>query len=331
LNEYQYGLGEYSPGHIFWDRKSMRLTALSTGYAIPRTDFNATIHSAFRAAVNLRPAKGDLLITLVVASEDDLPQGIRLATPAGFSFENLSVGRDGFCRDGTLVFDGSDLVVDINQARRWQCNLPALNTDLSSPAVADAWYDVWQSLNEHQVRLGAEIIAQALLRSDGMAQTALSWHAGEAIRALINATCRYQLDNSSALTRLIGLGTGLTPCGDDFLVGYLAGLWCTVRNFKKRRQFVSELGQAAIHLSRQTNTISQTYLYHAAHGQVSRRLDALAEAISRPESPGKLLPVVESAMRSGHTSGMDALTGLLLGLAVWERETSLLLNGLLST
>ncbi len=89
----------------------------------------------------------------------------------------------------------------------------------------------------------------------------------------------------------------------------------------ERSQFVSKLGQVVIHLSGQTNDISRTYLYHAAHGQVSSRLETLARAISRPENPEQLLPVAKSAMRSGHTSGMDAVTGLLLGLAAWEGET----------
>jgi hypothetical protein len=298
----------------------MRLAALSTGYAIPHTDFDATIHSVFRTAVNLRPANSELLLTLLVAGEADLPQGIRLDTPADFTFEQLSAGSEVFCRNSTIVFKNAALVVEFNQARRWQCDLPALGTDLTDPAVAEAWKCVWQLLNERQVRLGAEIVAQVLLHSDGMVQSAISRQMGDAVRALVDATRICQLD-PSALIRLIGLGTGLTPCGDDFLVGYLAGLWCTVLDFVKRRQFVTELGQAVIHLSGQTNDISRTYLYHAARGQVSSRLDALAGSINRPESPGQLHLIAESTMQSGHTSGMDAVTGLLFGLAAWEGET----------
>jgi len=301
----------------------MRLTAISTGYAIPNIDFDATIHSVFRTAVNLRPVNKDLLLTLVVASEADLPQGIRLDSPDDFSFEQLSASRDVFCRDKTLIFENSALVVEFKQGRRWQCDLPALDTDLTDPAVALAWKCVWQSLNECQVHLGAEIVAQSLLDSDGIGQSAISRRVGEAIRTLIEATRSYKLDDLSALTRLIGLGTGLTPCGDDILVGYLAGLWCTARDYVVRRQFLSKLGQAVIHLSGRTTEISRTYLHHARYGQVSSRLDALARAISRPENPGQLLPVAESAMQSGHTSGMDAVTGLLCGLATWEGEAIL--------
>lgn len=301
----------------------MRLTAISTGYAIPWIDFDATIHSVFRTAVNLRPANKDLLLTLVVASEADLPQGIRLDSPDDFSFEQLSTGRDVQCRDNTMLFENSVLEVDINQSKRWQCDLPTLCTDLTNAAVAEAWQYVWRSLNESQVRQGAEIVDRDLLRSDGIAQSTLSHRMGEAIRTLIESARNYQMDDLTALTQLIGLGTGLTPCGDDFLVGYLAGLWCTVRDIIERRQFVSKLGQAVIHLSGRTNDISRTYLHHATYGQVSSRVDTLARAISKPERLGHLLVIAESAMESGHTSGMDAVTGLLLGLATWEGETIL--------
>jgi len=302
----------------------MQLTALSCGYAIPQADFDATIHSVFENVVNLRPADSDLLLTLVAAGEADLPQGMRLDTPCGLSFEQLSAGKGIDCRGGSLIFENSSLTVDLRQARRWRCNLPALGTDLAEPATAQAWKSTWKVLNELQTRLGVEIVAQALPYSDRISQSAVSRRAGKAICILVDDTHRYRLDDLSILVNLIGLGSGLTPSGDDFLVGYLAGLWCAVRDSVERRHFVDKLGQAVIQLSEQTNDISRTYLFHAAHGQVSGRLEALARAISRGESPEQILPVAEFAMDSGHTSGMEAVTGLLFGLAAWEGEKTLL-------
>jgi hypothetical protein len=303
----------------------MRLTAIATGYAVPFINFDATIHSVFRTALNLRPANQDLLLTLVVANEADLPQGIRIDSPVDFTFEPLRISRRVLCLDNTLIFENLNLAVEFNQSRCWQCDLPAMNTKLTNPAVAEAWKSVWKLLNERQVCLGAEIVAQELLQSDGLTHSAVSRRIGKAIRTLIEITRKYQLDDLSTLNRLIGLGTGLTPCGDDFLVGYLAGLWCTVRDSAERRQFVSKLGQAVIHLSGKTNDISRTYLHHAANGQVSSRLNTLARAIGNQESPGQLLVAADAALHSGHTSGMDAVTGLLLGLAAWEGETILAL------
>jgi hypothetical protein len=304
----------------------MRLRAESIGYAVPCVDFEARIHSVFQTAVNLRPAHQDLLLTIVVAGEADLPQGIRLDSPDDLPFEQLIVGKSVFCRDETLFFEDSDLQVDLHQCKQWQCDLPALAIDLSNPAVGEAWKFVWKLLNERQVKLGAEIVAEALFHPDGMAGSAISRRVGKAVRILVEAARNHQPDNLSVLTQLIGLGTGLTPCGDDFLVGYLAGLWCTVRESVERRRFLSELRRAVIQLSAKTNDISRTYLEHAANGQVSSRLEELAAAISKPKSLAQVLTATEAAMHTGHTSGVDGVTGLLSGLATWEGEAVLVVE-----
>jgi hypothetical protein len=298
----------------------MHLRALSMGYAVPGVNFDANIHSVFHTAVNLKPENNNLLLTLVAASEADLPQGIRVDCPGDFSFDRLSVGQSASSRDGCLVFGDSVLEVEFRNCRRWQCNLPAMGTDLTQPAVAEAWRWVWEMLNARQISNGAEIVAEALLHADGIDQPAITRRLRESTREITVTMRNNQLNGRLALTRLIGLGTGLTPSGDDFLVGYLAGLWCTIRDIAQRQRLVMELGQTILQRSGRTNDISRTYLYHAACGQVSSRLEALATAISKPQDPAKIRTAAESAMRSGHTSGMDAVTGLLFAMANWDGE-----------
>ncbi len=140
------------------------------------------------------------------------------------------------------------------------------------------------------------------------------------MQALLQATRRFDLQAASAVRELIGLGTGLTPSGDDLLVGCLAGLWCTLRGDPQRIQFVSNLGETIIHQSHQTTDISRTYLEHASLGQVSSLLVDLVEAIRTGDDSDRLLNSAETAMQVGHTSGMDTLTGLLIGLAAWEAD-----------
>jgi len=293
----------------------MVLKAISIGYAIPRTDFDATVHSAFKSAVNLCLTSGNKLLTLVASSDADLPQGIRVDTPNNFSFEIFQAGEQVTCRDDTLRLNS--LTVELRGARRWKCDLPALQADLTNPAAAVALKCAWRTLNKRQALLGAEIIAENLFSLNETIQTGVPPKAGEAMRNLFKSTRRYDLISTLSVRALIGLGSGLTPSGDDLLVGYLTGLWCAVRNKSERMKFVSNLGKAIIHHSQQTNDISRAYLYHASHGQVSSRLANLAMAICRGEDSDRILTTIESAVRVGHTSGMDAVTGLLIGLAAW--------------
>jgi hypothetical protein len=296
----------------------MYLSTLTIGYAVPTTDFDATVHSVFQSAANLGLAKGGKLLTLVAPNEADLPQGIRLETPADFSFVGIQVGEHVTCRTGLLRLKSLLLTIDLHQARLWKCDLPALKTELTDPAVESAWKAVWQALNRRQSIAEAEIFADDLLGSGRIPHMSVPQKAAEAMQALLQSTRKFDLTAASAARELIGLGSGLTPAGDDLLAGYLAGLWCLTDGKPERREFVSGLGRKIVRLSRRTNDISRTYLYHAARGQVSSRLAALAEAISRGESGELLLAVAENAMRVGHTSGMDAVTGLLLGMVAWS-------------
>jgi hypothetical protein len=297
----------------------MYFNAISIGYAVPRADFDAKVHSVFRSAINLR-LTNNILLTLVTSREADLPQGIRVNTPDDFSFEIFQMNEQVACRDDILRCASSALTIDLRDAESFICDLSALQADMTHQTMATAWRFVWQTLNQRQIESNAEIIAQDLFRSDGPIRAGVPRKAGEAMRRLFAATRQFDLTAASHLDKLIGLGAGLTPSGDDLLVGCLAGLWCIVQDKSERMQFVSNLGKAVIRLSHQTNDISSAYLYHATQGQVSSRLADLAEAICRGENSDRLLTATESAMQVGHTSGMDAVTGLLVGLTVWNNS-----------
>lgn len=296
----------------------MYLRAISMGDAVPDGDFDASVHSVFKSALNLRLNGENELITLIVSGEGDLPQGMRVELHEDFSFEKIEVGESAVCRDGILHFKNSSLTVQLSGARRWKCDLPALEFDITDPAVSAAWRFVWGALNNRQRLKESEIVAEDLFGFDVSARAGLSRRVGEAMRDLLNATRQLELTANSALNSLIGLGPGLTPTGDDLLVGYMAGLWCTIRGRSERVQFITSLGETISRLSQNTNDISRTYLTHAVRGQVSSRLANLAEAISRGANPEQLLEIAEAAMKIGHTSGMETVTGLLVGLTAWE-------------
>jgi len=230
------------------------------------------------------------------------------------------VGETVTCRDNLLRLESLSLTVCLRNARLWKCNLPALNVDLTKPAVAAAWRTVWQALNRRQTSAGVDLLAEDLFRVGDVSQSGVPKKAGVAMQALLQAACRYDLEAASAVRELIGLGTGLTPSGDDLLVGCLAGLWCALRGDAQRIQFVSNLGKTIIHQSHRTTDISRTYLEHASLGQVSSLLVDLVEAIRMGDHSDHLLNSAETAMQVGHTSGMDTVTGLLIGLAAWEAD-----------
>lgn len=108
------------------------------------------------------------------------------------------------------------------------------------------------------------------------------------------------VDAARSLGRLIGLGTGLTPGGDDFLCGALAGLTlCGLRGHAFAAALRSEI---SAHLE-DTNKISAAFLASALENQFSQAIKVLHPCCC----PEKILHVFRDI---GHSSGTDSLCGV---------------------
>ena len=110
-----------------------------------------------------------------------------------------------------------------------------------------------------------------------------------------------------SLSSLIGLGIGLTPSGDDFLCGVLAGL--ILRNCTSH-PFSLALQQQLTTRLPDTNDISQAFLNCALQGQYSEAVCSLGHAAEEAQ-----LSAAFSAI--GHSSGMDTLCGILYALTLF--------------
>lgn len=94
---------------------------------------------------------------------------------------------------------------------------------------------------------------------------------------------------------LAGLGQGLTPAGDDLLIGFVASLALYHRAGDLARRVAAFAGP-------RTTALSRTLLHHAARGE-------LPEVAHRFLASGD----AEGLLRFGHSSGRFLLAGLALG------------------
>lgn len=111
--------------------------------------------------------------------------------------------------------------------------------------------------------------------------------------AFIEQTLRY----------FIGRGSGLTPSGDDILLGILL-VGQESRTFK-------EVLATLIQTELLTTDISQTYLKYALQDQFSDTLLALYEAFQKGAETGE---IIEHIYQNGHTSGIDTIAGVALAI-----------------
>jgi hypothetical protein len=105
---------------------------------------------------------------------------------------------------------------------------------------------------------------------------------------------------------LAGLGGGLTPAGDDFIVGAMLAAWAGLYG-----QGVEQLCPAlAVAAAPRTTTLSAAYLHSAAAGECIAHWHTLFAA----QQQGNFYntqAAVRSLVSIGHTSGADALAGFL--------------------
>lgn len=125
-------------------------------------------------------------------------------------------------------------------------------------------------------------------------------------RALVQ---RAQNSMAEAAAGLAGLGGGLTPSGDDYLIGTMHALWAVLPE-GQARSLSRPLAHAAVP---RTTDLSGAWVHAAAAGQAAEYWHDLFAALVGHEAPGLEVPV-RRLLRVGHTSGADALAGFLAAL-----------------
>lgn len=113
---------------------------------------------------------------------------------------------------------------------------------------------------------------------------------------------------------LVGLGGGLTPAGDDFLVGLLAVLQVC----GAREAFDTLLAKLRGRLQ-ETPVLSRAFLQRALEGEFSKPVLELFTALEQ----GGQKEITKAASRLcaiGHTSGCDLLGGIVYGFDQIETE-----------
>jgi hypothetical protein len=107
---------------------------------------------------------------------------------------------------------------------------------------------------------------------------------------------------SDLATQFAGLGSGLTPAGDDFLMGVMLRAWLA---HPEPEPFCQKLAEAA---APRTTTLSAALLRAAARGECSAAWHDLLAALDTGNDD-QLAAAVRRVLAYGHTSGADTLAG----------------------
>ena len=295
------------------DERIRRATTL--GSDVPCGPFPVRVHSVFRAAVNLRTADGEL-VTLLSGEAPDCPHGVRLASVENFASLGLAKEAGGVFGVVAISIERSAgrpmFRIDYGSARRLVAQaLPPLRGD------ERRWSDGVALLEALQERAATDLRVAPLL-AGASAHGPMGERLTEAALDLGGGVRAGRLDAArDAAARLIGLGPGLTPAGDDFLCGFLAAAYCRCAADPERSPLLARFADAVRELLGQTTEISAVFLRDAIAGRVFRPLTALAEACADAPESGVCAALLQLAA-VGHSSGLDAATGFFYGATVWR-------------
>jgi hypothetical protein len=281
---------------------------------LERKGFAGSVLSVFAEACNLVSAQGKI-VALVSQRVGNGPLNIVLEG-GGFFPKGLEAGLpvEG---DGRSIRIGEALTsepqrVSLAGAEVWEPRLEGdgLNAD-------------WPGLKARLVVLHHHLLAQAppaslvcpLIagatagRGVESAYRKAAWGAIEELLAALRAGDRQGITAGAAA--LAGLGPGLTPAGDDFLLGLMAGLRTWPPFLEGKGLSVEETCQAIYRAAiGRTNLISLALLQSAQEGLFNEAWHELLAALRQ----GKANDVKEAADRIlgfGETSGAEALAGFL--------------------
>lgn len=262
-------------------------------YGVPAPE--GEVCHLFKSACYVRNSTGGLC-AITDRPTGVLPGGLSVDLPAGMGFADLiAVGSRAAVRGGVLRFD-CGVTIDLRFAAPWG-PMPGMAADARDDIQVSA-VSATRNRFRRLVRRTAPDILPTMDR--------LSWSP-----AGLRAAPRW----------LIGLGPGLTPAGDDYLIGFAAGLQIRAGSATTSGRAALLAGIAA--RVGTTTDVSRLLLDGALRGVFPGKLVDMAQTVLRPSDADTVDRACSSLAGLGHSSGaamglgfFDALATVFKGPAV---------------
>lgn len=278
-------------------RPRAHLAVASIGAHVPRQDFACVVHSVFRNVCNL--AWGESLFFLAAHPIGNGPTTLLLQPGVPVDLrEFFDAGERVVRRDATLF--GVRVAVQFERATVWR---PALPRALLPPT---------------RVRINEQCATQQLRHGRSTHASVLAREGSAVIDALVLATRDCDAARAEPLvTRLIGWGEGLTPAGDDFLVGWLGAL-ARLANCDAQRDFLAAAQRVIVSRVGATTSLSGHFLRLATRNLWVEPIERLLDALLCEHRIDIVHDAIQNALAIGATSGADTLSGVLAALRRYQ-------------
>lgn len=233
------------------------------------------VHSVFSTAANIL-FPGDFVVSLNADQSPRMPNGVYIT---GLPFASLRPGMSVVLGAYRLSIQPLDIVLDLSCASRWNPHIER-PPNLAMTTVESNRERLKQYTANWQTPIGYRPLETHFTTIGEMART------------------------------LCGRGMGLTPSGDDMLLGWMALGWLLKG---PQPAFLAACQRIMAIARQQTHLLSRCWLGYAADGNVAAPIRALLYALTIEDDP-QLLRATQHVLAMGATSGYDVIKGILLGL-----------------
>ena len=268
----------------------------SLAYHILQSHAVGHVHSVYRKTINLQ--FGEQLVSLQTASSPVSPLSLitelsqdameQLPIVCEQPVEAFTSNIDVRTATEEITFDFSDAAIFDSRLFAISNSCAALLKPALESSASNGFLPVFfPQVQEKNPSFGDQFLVN-LAAKNRISACTLAFHEADYEKA------------TSELIHLIGLGIGLTPSGDDFLCGILAGL---VLTDNQDHPFTIKLKEQLKKNLKNTNDISRAFLNCALKSHFSEAVKKIPTATS----PAELLAPFEAI---GHSSGIDTLCGI---------------------
>lgn len=253
------------------------------------------VHSIFNNGINLKGKDG--LVFIGTSQNGQLPFGIHVD---GKSMESLKDIDNNtifkFNRSLKILFT-EDHIIDFSKAYFYKSKLPGAKNKIGKRELN---YLV-NIIREKSFVTGLDMTIKDMI----------SDNKGLIYKLRTSIDSKDEKYNKEILRTIIGRGKGLTPSGDDLLIGLL---WVNEIKEILGIEFLNSLKELILQ-GGLTTDVSINYYKSAFIGDYSSKLiDLCYELIEFNEE--KIKVRLQDIIQYGHTSGVDILSGIALGLDI---------------
>jgi Protein of unknown function (DUF2877) len=250
------------------------------------------------------------MLAVLVQSAGNVPHGVRL-TCSPWLDRTLHAQMPVRLSRERIIFAGGAVIVSLAGASTWT---PGVEPGLLTwhPGAVDAASYLVRELSTRAPGSASDVLRAVV--GCHAADRPLAGRVRELLPMLSRSLqTRDPVSALACIGQLIGLGPGLTPAGDDFVIGWLAGLTLTAAT-PEQISFLQSVRKGMAPLQAKTTLVSWQHLDDARDLLFSERLADLCVTIAAGARSALLATRLDAQLAVGASSGADAAAGLLFAL-----------------